>query len=95
MNKSILIDYKNIYCIGIKGAGMTALSEVLASHGIKVSGSDISERFFTDEILQRAGITVIEGFSKENIPIDTDLVVYSTAYDKNNTETKEARKRKK
>ncbi len=83
----------NFYCIGIKGAGMTALSEVLIKKGKYVSGSDIPERFFTDEVLQKSGIKVFINFNKKNIPEDTDVVIYSTAYTKANPEIKEAEKR--
>lgn len=77
------MDFKDIrkaHCIGIKGAGMTALAEVLVKKGIRVTGSDTSETFFTDEVLKKSGIGVAEGFSVENIPSDADLIVYSTAY---------------
>ncbi len=78
---------KKIHCIGVKGAGMTALAEVLALRGVRVTGSDTAEVFFTDAVLRKAGIAVIEHFSPENIPSDADAVVYSTAYTKeNNTE---------
>lgn len=66
--------------IGIKGAGMSALAEILAGRGIRVGGSDTEERFFTDETLRRRGIKFVEGFSPENIPEDADTIVYSTAY---------------
>lgn len=75
-----LSEARHIHCIGIKGAGMTALSEVLVSMGIRITGSDVEEVFFTDEVLQRAGISVMEGFAPENIPHDVDMIVYSTAY---------------
>ena len=71
-----------VHCIGIKGSGMTALAELFVKQGIKVTGSDTSEVFFTDEILHKAGIVVYERFSMENIPADVDLIVYSTAYSK-------------
>ena len=66
--------------IGIKGAGMTALSELLLHLGVRVTGSDSAEVFFTDAILKKLGITVNESFSPKNIPADADLIIYSTAY---------------
>ena len=71
---------KNIYMIGIKGVGMTMLAQFLASKGHEVSGSDTDEKFMTDEILQKAGIPFKEGFSKDNIPDNVDLIIYSSAY---------------
>lgn len=75
-----IFDSKRVHMIGIKGAGMSALAEILAGRGIRVGGSDTEERFFTDETLRRRGIKFVEGFSPENIPDDADTIVYSTAY---------------
>jgi UDP-N-acetylmuramate--alanine ligase len=71
---------KKIYMIGIKGVGMTMLAQYLAAHGINVSGSDGPEKYMTDPVLKQAGINVIEKFDINNIPVDTDLIIYSTAY---------------
>ena len=71
---------KKAYFIGIKGVGMTALAQVLQSRGIDVLGSDTKEKFFTDQVLERLKIRVIEGFDKKNIPFDIDLVIVSAAY---------------
>jgi UDP-N-acetylmuramate--alanine ligase len=85
---------KKAYFIGIKGAGMAAVAEILNARGIEVSGSDTKEKFFTDEILKRNNIKYTEEFKAENIPADADLVVYSTAYSEdNNSEMQEVRKR--
>jgi len=77
---------RNIYMIGIKGVGMTMLAQYLAENGFKISGSDVKEKYMTDEVLKKAGIKVIENFNPENIPKDSDLIIYSTAY---NAETNE------
>lgn len=77
-------DLKKVYFIGIKGAGMTALVEILKNRGIEISGSDTHEIFYTDEILKRLNVDFLEGFSAENISLDEDLIVYSTAYNENN-----------
>lgn len=71
----------NVYMVGIKGTGMTALAEVLLQRGARVSGSDVPEVFYTDAILKDLGIPVFEGFEARNVPSDSDLVVYSAAYD--------------
>jgi UDP-N-acetylmuramate--alanine ligase len=75
-----LTNIKKVHMIGIKGAGMTALAEMLAKGGARVTGSDVPETFFTDAILRGLGIEVREAFDPANIPADTELVVYSTAY---------------
>lgn len=89
-----LNEVKKAYFIGIKGAGMAAVAEILKARGISVSGSDTKEKFFTDEILDRNRINYFEEFSTDNIPEDADLIVYSTAYNENNnSEMLEARRR--
>ncbi len=71
---------KKIFFVGIKGTGMTALAEVFLSLGARVTGSDVEETFYTDEILNRRGIKFSTGFPEEGLPLDTEIVVYSAAY---------------
>lgn len=73
-------EMKRVHMIGVKGAGMAALAEILTGRGIRVTGSDTAEVFFTDEILLKRGIRPKEGFDPENIPRDVDAIIYSTAY---------------
>lgn len=89
-----LANYKNIYFLGIKGAGLTGLAQVLKKMGHKVWGSDVAEVFFTDQVLKRSRIKVLSGFKSKQITDDIDLVIYSTAYDKKNVELKTAVKKK-
>jgi len=91
-----LLDIKKAYFIGIKGVGMTALAQVLQGQGIEVLGSDTKEKFFTDQVLKKLKIEVIEGFNKENVPTDADLIIVSAAYlgqGVKNPEVKEAKKK--
>ena len=69
-----------IYFVGIKGTGMTALAEIFRARGAIVTGSDVEERFYTDDILHGLGIHVFEGFSEDNLPQSAKLLVYSAAY---------------
>jgi UDP-N-acetylmuramate--alanine ligase len=71
---------KKVHMIGVKGAGMTALAELLVKRGVRVSGSDTPEVFLTDALLRRLGVKVIETFDSSNIPADAQLIIYSTAY---------------
>ena len=88
-------DFKKVYCIGIKGAGITAVAEILKARGIEISGSDTSEVFYTDAILKRAGIAFFETFEAEHVPNDADVVVFSTAYSaETNIELKTASEKK-
>lgn len=81
-----LLSAKRIHMIGIKGAGMTALAELLSQRGVRITGSDTDEVFFTDSILRALALPVKERFNPENIPPDADLIIYSTAYTKENNE---------
>ena len=69
----------HVHFVGIKGTGMAALVEILFARGAVITGSDVSERFYTDEILERLGIPVL-GFSGDNITDSVQYVIYSSAY---------------
>ncbi|MFA7319679.1 MAG: UDP-N-acetylmuramate--L-alanine ligase [Parcubacteria group bacterium] len=87
-------EVKKIYVIGIKGSGVIAVVEILHAMGMEITGSDTSEKFFTDEILQRLGINYHEKFDAGNVPADADLVLYITCYNaENNVEMAEVQKR--
>ena len=75
---------KNIYCIGIKGVGMTMLAQFLKMRGQLVSGSDIKDKFLTDQILRRMGIKVSSPFAQENVPLSAELIIYSSAFNPDN-----------
>lgn len=93
LNK-ILSRYKNIYFVGIKGVGMTALAVLLKEAGVMVSGSDVADIFQTDEILNNYRIQVKLGFKKDNLPSKTDLVIVSGAHGgMTNIEAMEAKKK--
>lgn len=86
-----LFSLREIYFIGIKGAGMTALAELLFRQGVHISGSDTEEVFYTDAVLHRLGISVYQPFSIKNIPVSVEIFIHSTAYSpENNTELREA-----
>ena len=94
MAEKPLSHYRRIHLIGIKGAGMVALAELLHTKGIVVSGSDVAERFFSDPILQKLHIPYAETFDPKNIPAKVDLVIHSTAYSaQNNAEVAAALER--
>src|SRR6056297_2356296 len=83
-----------LYFVGIKGTGMSALAELMQSHGAEVSGSDTDEQFYTDAILRSLGIKYFEGFYSKNVPADAELVIHSAAYDpESHPELLEARRR--
>ena len=79
-----------IHMIGIGGAGMSGIAEVLSSRGHEVTGSDLKESPYTRR-LRDAGITVYIGHASEQVG-DADRVVISTAIPKTNPELIEARR---
>jgi UDP-N-acetylmuramate--alanine ligase len=82
------------YLIGIKGVGMTALAIYLKQAGYEVTGSDVTETFVTDKLLTDAGISVLE-FNKDNVKKEKyDLLIVSAAYNEENPEVAEAKRRK-
>lgn len=68
----------NIFFIGIKGSGMSALATILKDRGHQVSGSDVEKVFFTDEKLQQVGIEVTT--FEAPIPNQTDIVILGNAF---------------
>ncbi len=74
-------DGASVFMVGIKGSGMAALCELLIARGARVRGSDTTEVFYTDAILSRLEVPVIEDFSAEVLPQTLDLVIHSAAYD--------------
>ena len=83
-----------VHFVGAKGTGMAALAEVFASQGAILSGSDVPDHFYTDEILRQIGLEPFESFDASHISADVELVIYSAAYDPaTNPELVEARRR--
>ncbi|AXQ20824.1 UDP-N-acetylmuramate--L-alanine ligase [Acinetobacter wuhouensis] len=79
---------KHIHFVGIGGAGMCGIAEVLKNQGYKVSGSDIKASKTTAQ-LEENGIKVYIGHSAENIK-GANVIVVSTAIDPENLEVKAA-----
>jgi UDP-N-acetylmuramate--alanine ligase len=71
---------KSVHMVGVKGTGMAALAELLVAAGARVRGSDVPEKFFTDEILDAAGVPYAETFDASHLAPVPDLVVHSAAY---------------
>ncbi len=79
---------KQIHFVGIGGAGMCGIAEVLKNQGYCVSGSDIKASKTTAQ-LEENGIKVFIGHAADNIKGASVLVV-STAIDPENPEVKAA-----
>ncbi|WGE45852.1 UDP-N-acetylmuramate--L-alanine ligase [Actinobacillus equuli] len=78
-----------IHFIGIGGAGMSGIAEVLLNEGYQISGSDIAEGPVTKRLVE-AGAKVFIGHQAENIS-GASVVVASSAIDDTNPEVKAAK----
>ena len=81
---------KKIHLVGIGGAGMIGIARVLLKKGYKISGSDVVDSNDLKK-LRKEGAKVFIGHKKDNIK-DADLLVVSSAIDKNNPELLQANK---
>ncbi|MBA5724052.1 UDP-N-acetylmuramate--L-alanine ligase [Candidatus Liberibacter sp.] len=80
-----------IHFIGIGGIGMSGIAEVLHNTGYQIQGSD---KIMSQNIqrLRKQGIKVFIGHKAENI-MDAEVIVVSTAINKDNLECIAARKK--
>ena len=83
---------RHIHFVGIGGAGMSGIAEVLANQGFEVSGSDLGANAATQR-LAGLGVRVMIGHGAANVAT-ADAVVVSTAVKADNPEVVAARERK-
>ena len=80
---------RRVHMVGIGGAGMSGIAEVLLNLGFAVTGSDLQ----TSEVTQRLsklGAQIFEGHAAENVQ-EADVLVYSSAVRPENVELRTAR----
>lgn len=82
---------RRIHMVGIGGAGMSGIAEVLLNQGYEVSGSDMSDSAVVRH-LRELGAHVAVGHAAENVG-DVQVLVKSTAISDENPELAEARRR--
>ncbi len=75
---------KAIHFVGIGGAGMSGIAEVLLNQGYKITGSDLKKSAGTDR-LQAMGARIYLGHEAKHVK-NADVVVYSSAIEKRNPE---------
>lgn len=80
---------KHIHFVGIGGAGMGGIAEVLANEGYQISGSDIAENAVTQH-LETLGAKIVIGHAAENV-CNSSVVVISSAISQDNIEVIAAR----
>lgn len=77
-----------IHFVGIGGAGMCGIAEVLLNQGYQITGSDLKDSTVTQR-LTMLGANVFIGHRPENVS-EADVLVVSTAIDEENPEVREA-----
>lgn len=77
-----------LHFIGIGGAGMCGIAEVMLNQGYKITGSDIRKSSNTER-LKSLGARIYLGHNSKNVN-KADVVVYSSAIDRKNPEIKAA-----
>ena len=75
---------RNIHFVGIGGAGMSGIAEVLMNQGYMITGSDLNESKTTQR-LQKLGAVIFKGHHAKNVS-SADVVVVSSAIDQSNAE---------
>ncbi|HEX9302493.1 MAG TPA: Mur ligase domain-containing protein, partial [Casimicrobiaceae bacterium] len=82
---------KRIHFVGVGGAGMSGIAEVLATQGYQVSGSDLAASAVTRR-LAGLGVAIAIGHDAARVA-GVDAVVVSTAVAPDNPEVVAARER--
>ena len=83
---------RRVHFVGIGGAGMCGIAEVMHNLGYEVSGSDLRENAVTRR-LAGLGVKVLIGHAAANVTA-CDVVVVSTAIDAENPELVAAREQR-
>lgn len=82
---------RQIHMVGIGGAGMSGIAEVLLNLGYDISGSDMSDSAVVKH-LRSLGARIAVGHAAENVG-NVQVLVKSTAIAEDNPEVVEARRR--
>jgi len=88
----IMSDFRRVHFVGIGGAGMSGIAEVLHNLGYAVSGSDKSDSVVTRR-LAGLGVQIHKGHDAANVA-DADVLVVSSAIKPDNPELLYAREKR-
>ena len=75
---------KQVHFVGIGGAGMGGIAEVLANIGYEITGSDLAENAMTERLVS-LGAKIYKGHTAKNIT-GANVVVVSSAVSDDNPE---------
>jgi UDP-N-acetylmuramate--alanine ligase len=81
---------QRIHFVGIAGAGMSGIAEVLVNQGFEVCGSDIADNRITSR-LRKLGATIFKGHDASRVE-GANVLVVSSAVSEDNPEVRAARK---
>src|SRR2546421_12851478 len=85
---------QKFHFVGICGTAMGSVAAALQERGFKISGSDESVYPPMSIFLEQHGIKLHQGYAKENIPADADVVVIGNAMTRGNPEVEAGLKQK-
>ena len=88
-NDNFMRRIRKVHFVGIGGAGMSGIADVMNTLGYHVSGSDMANNAVTQG-LKKAGVEVFQGHAADHVA-DVDVVVTSTAIAEDNVEVVAAR----
>ena len=89
-NQTSMGRVRHIHFVGIGGAGMSGIAEILHNLGYEISGSDLKSSNVTKH-LQKLGINIKKGHAAEQVN-GCDVVVVSSAVSSGNPELDAARR---
>ena len=92
LDRHVMGRVKRIHFVGVGGAGMSGIAEVLHNLGYQISGSDIRQNQATQH-LQSLGVQVNTGHKNTHVN-GSDVIVVSSAVDNDNPELEAARKKR-
>jgi len=81
---------ERLHFIGVNGIGMSGIATVMVQRGYQVSGSDPSGSSRTKK-LSSLGAVISDQHQADNLPDDTDYVIYSSAIKADNVELQKAK----
>jgi UDP-N-acetylmuramate--alanine ligase len=88
-----LMEAKKLHFIGIGGIGMSAIAKIMLGMGYNISGSDVKENHLTISLTEE-GANIAYGHAANNIPVDCEAVVFSSAITMDNPEMVAASERR-
>ncbi|VAW51601.1 UDP-N-acetylmuramate--L-alanine ligase [hydrothermal vent metagenome] len=91
-HKEFMRRIRKVHFVGIGGAGMSGIADVMNTLGYQVSGSDLADNAVIQQ-LKKSGVKIYASHSIENVK-GVDVVVTSTAISDENVEVQVAKEKR-